>query len=188
MQPLISSSSFAWPPFPSVPGSPSSLGASAPLIAATIALAFADHIVGVTGAIVITGTDTTAVVGDLSVCSRRSSAQCLFDSLELDELSVPPDLRLHGSSCSQGSCPDSGSTGEFVVPLSGSRGAQESTRYPASSYHHQTAVSPNFKKSESDSNHWAGNFPALALQPPLSHGLTGWFRRGAEGTKAHNNP
>ena len=101
------------------PWIPSSLGASALFIAATVAFASADDIVGVTGAIVLSGTDATAAVVDLSVCSCRSCAQCFFDSLEFAELSAP-DLRLQVSCCNHGSCADSGSTCEFVVPLSGS--------------------------------------------------------------------
>ena len=63
---------------------------------------------------------TAADAADLSVCSRRSSVQCFFDSVEVAELS-PPDLWLQGSSCSHGSCAESESTGEFVVPVSVSR-------------------------------------------------------------------
>ena len=96
----------------------------APFIAATIAFASADIIAGVSGAIVSTGTDTTAVVvNHLSVCSRESFAQCFFYSLELDELSAP-DLQLKKSSSCSGSCADSGSTGEFVVPVSGPDGVE----------------------------------------------------------------
>ena len=103
------------------PWIPSSLGASAPFIAATNALASADScIAGAAGAMVLPGAAPTAVVADVSVCSRRSSAQCLFNSLELAKL-LASDLQLQGSTCSHGACADSGSAGEFVVPLSGSR-------------------------------------------------------------------
>ena len=63
-------------------------------------------------------TATTADVVDLSTCARGSSEQCFFGSVELAELSAP-GLRLQGSTCSDGSCADSLSAGEFVVPVAG---------------------------------------------------------------------
>ena len=115
--------------------------------------------------LVLTGTDTTAVVVSLSVCSRRSSAECFFDSLELDELSAP-DLRHQGSSSSHGSCAESGSTGEFVVSRggvnagSGRVGEHETSCLVVAP---PDSTVPKFKKSESDTDHWAENFPAFAL-------------------------
>ena len=64
---------------PICPWIPSSRGASAPLIAATIAFAWDDSCSPeATGVIVLQGACTTAGVdaADLSACSRRSSAQC----------------------------------------------------------------------------------------------------------------
>ena len=74
-----SGSSFV-PPAPICPWIPSSRVASAPLIAATIAFASDDSCKpGATGVIVLQGACTTARVedvADLSACSRWSSAQC----------------------------------------------------------------------------------------------------------------
>ena len=96
---------------------------------AAIAFASVDRcITGATCVIVLQGAcaATNANAGDRSVCPRRSSVQCFFDSVgdfvpELVELS-PTDLQLQESSCGHGSCAEnSGSADEFVVPVSGSR-------------------------------------------------------------------
>ena len=96
---------------PICPWVPSSLGANAPMSAATIVLTSVDSCTaGAAGVIVLQRacTATTAVVVDLSVCSRGSPVHCFLDSVELAELSGS-DLPLQGSSCSHRSNADSGS-------------------------------------------------------------------------------
>ena len=118
----ISNSSHANGNIPISPWIPSSRGARAPLIAATIAFASDESCRGgTTGVIVLPGACTTARaedVADLSACSRRSSVHCFFESVELPAHSTP-GLRLQISSICHGSC--AGSSPPPGVAVSGSR-------------------------------------------------------------------
>ena len=88
----------------------------------SIAFASVDNcITGATDVIVLRGacTATNADAADRSVCSRRSSVQCFFDSVELAELSP----LISGSEGRRAATDlvQSGSAGKLVAPVSGSR-------------------------------------------------------------------
>ena len=180
---------------PICPWIPSSRGARAQLIAATVAFASDERRKGgATGVIVLQGACTTARaedVADLAACSRRSKEQSFFESVELQALSTP-GLLLQGSSCSHGSCADSSSAAGVAV--SGSR-YRKGVNSGSSSVGEQDTLrlavplpQPLSRRQYSATNRkftipHKANFLALAPQPPLSLGLTGWFwaRRGVSG-------